>query len=657
MSAVAQRRPRRTVSAPANEHDTEQHEYGTALSALSQLTTAALTGGELRETLRGVAARACEVLAIQRCSIFVRDEPSEVFVGCAAHPGATLESAVRRLVLGGPADRITRAILDTHAPLLIRDAHSDPRALTTAVRMWKLRSLLGIPMMVGDQVLGLLMLDNGSELHRYAPVDLEVATAFGRLGGSVLTIARETSGLRSALETATRQNRLLRRTTMAEHRLSDAILAGGGLGAIVELVCTLSGKPAALYDVHGQAVAACTTAEGERTVTLMEDARDDPSVRSVLKEVLPGASATIQPTVGADVRRRHLAAPVDVRGDRCGWLVMMEHPSRLAAFDEFLLRRAATHLALELAGRRQMTSSSADARALLASQLARGTASEDDLRRSAEYLGVSLDAHRVVAYFNAQSDAAQIADLVDALRGRTGADVLATRGPKGTALLIEVPETEIGARAVCRTTQCLRGALAEVCNERVLAGVSAVCRLSTEVPGGYRVARQVARCLETFPHGDGHRVLTADDLGPGRLFVANGHPEEIERFVEDVLGRLLEDEEGCLDLVRTLEAFYENGRTVRLAADKLGVHENTVRYRLSRVHAITGLDVAGDADDQLSVQVALLVLRLRGHPALRSFDAGDAADATDAAGRASPAASYAAQQPSRRDVHARTRTN
>ena len=66
------------------------------------------------------------------------------------------------------------------------------------------------------------------------------------------------------------------------------------------------------------------------------------------------------------------------------------------------------------------------------------------------------------------------------------------------------------------------------------------------------------------------------------------------------------------------------------------MHENTVRYRLSRVREITGLDVAGDADDQLSVQVALLVLRLRGHPALRSFDA--AADATDAVGHASPAA-------------------
>ncbi len=626
MSAVAQERPRRrVVTAPSPEQEQEQErlEYRAALAGISELTAGALVGSELQEAMRMVAARACEVLAITRCAIYVRDEARDVFVGCAAHPGAELESAVRRLILGGPNDRITRGILETRAPLLIRDAHSDPRALTSAVRAWKLRSLLGVPMMVGDQVQGLLMLDNGSESHRYAPIDVEIASAFATLGGSVLTLERESSALRTSLETANRQNRLLRRTAVAEHRLSDAILGGGGLAAIVELVCALTGKPAALYDSSGQTMASSSPSEGELAVTLMQDAHDDDGVRTLMEEVVPGASATIEPTVGADVRRRHLAAPVDVRGDRWGWLVIMEHPSRLVAFDDFLIRRAATHLALELAGRRQMASSSADARALLARQLIRGTTVEDDLRRSAEYLSVSIDRHRVIAYCNAAPGTLDTDDLVDALSARLGCDVLATRGPEGIALLIEVPETEVAAVAVRRIKHSLRAALGTVSDGVLIVGISTICRGPVDVPGGYRVARQVTRCIENFPHGPHHRVLAADDLGPGRLIVANGHPEEIQRFVEDVLGRLLQDEEVCTDLLRTLEAFYDTGRSVRLASDQLGVHENTVRYRLSRIHGITGLDVAGDADDQLSVQVALLVLRLQGHPALKSFDAVD----------------------------------
>jgi DNA-binding PucR family transcriptional regulator len=139
-------------------------------------------------------------------------------------------------------------------------------------------------------------------------------------------------------------------------------------------------------------------------------------------------------------------------------------------------------------------------------------------------------------------------------------------------------------------------------------------------PSAYREAREVTRCLETFSAVSPRRLLAADDLGPGRLFVANANAAAINRFVEDVIGRLLVDEDGTAELLRTLESFYETGRSVRLSSERLGVHENTVRYRLSRVHAITGLDVAGDADDQLSVQVALLVLRLQGHPILRSFE-------------------------------------
>ncbi|WP_083541857.1 helix-turn-helix domain-containing protein [Kribbia dieselivorans] len=46
-----------------------------------------------------------------------------------------------------------------------------------------------------------------------------------------------------------------------------------------------------------------------------------------------------------------------------------------------------------------------------------------------------------------------------------------------------------------------------------------------------------------------------------------------------------------------------------------GVHENTVRLRLNKVQTLTGLDMT-NANDQLSVQTALLVLRLQGHPAV-----------------------------------------
>ncbi|MDT2004046.1 PucR family transcriptional regulator [Rhodococcus opacus] len=74
------------------------------------------------------------------------------------------------------------------------------------------------------------------------------------------------------------------------------------------------------------------------------------------------------------------------------------------------------------------------------------------------------------------------------------------------------------------------------------------------------------------------------------------------------------------DLLRTLQEFFESGRSVRETAVRLDVHENTVRHRLGRVHDLTGLDVAANSNDQLSAQTALLILRLQGHHAVPGFD-------------------------------------
>jgi DNA-binding PucR family transcriptional regulator len=51
---------------------------------------------------------------------------------------------------------------------------------------------------------------------------------------------------------------------------------------------------------------------------------------------------------------------------------------------------------------------------------------------------------------------------------------------------------------------------------------------------------------------------------------------------------------------------------VRRSAQALDVHENTIRYRLSRIQELTGLDVASSSDDQLTAQTALLILRIEG---------------------------------------------
>ena len=149
-------------------------------------------------------------------------------------------------------------------------------------------------------------------------------------------------------------------------------------------------------------------------------------------------------------------------------------------------------------------------------------------------------------------------------------------------------------------------------------GVSTVSRPDA-LQRSYRETREVALCVDRFARS-GNRVIAVDDLGPARLFVANSDVGSVRRYVRDVLGPLLNEGTGHADLLRTLQSFFDTGRSVRESAMRLGIHENTVRLRLAKVQDLTGLEVAADANDQLSAQTALLVLRLEGHPAIPPFE-------------------------------------
>ncbi|MEV4421225.1 helix-turn-helix domain-containing protein [Patulibacter sp. NPDC049589] len=325
------------------------------------------------------------------------------------------------------------------------------------------------------------------------------------------------------------------------------------------------------------------------------------------------------------LRHRHLVAPVQVEDERWGWLVVVEHPSRLTARDELTLRRAAAHVALELTSQRRAAGASWDARSTLARYLIRGSHDAIEVTQAAEYLGVAVGAPRVVAFVTEPGGPGGPVDverLVAAMARHGAGDTLVTRGPEGAALLVEVAADDPASVAVGRVKRAVAAACDEVGGDGTIAGLSTVCRDPRAMPRAYREARESAHCVQGFAPRGRHRVLAADDLGPARIFVANGDTVAIDRFVDDTLGPLLGADEGVRDLVRTLGVFFELDRNVRGSAAELGIHENTIRYRLARVRSATGLDVAADANDQLTVQTALLVLRLRGHDALPPFGTG-----------------------------------
>ena len=108
-----------------------------------------------------------------------------------------------------------------------------------------------------------------------------------------------------------------------------------------------------------------------------------------------------------------------------------------------------------------------------------------------------------------------------------------------------------------------------------------------------------------------------DSLGVLRFLLMPGDRHEIDDFARRVLGPVLDHEaKYSTDLMKTLETFLAENCSLRSAAERLGLHPKTIRYRLSRVEQLAKLDLAAQ-QDRFDAQLALTIIR-----ALAIRDAG-----------------------------------
>ena len=97
------------------------------------------------------------------------------------------------------------------------------------------------------------------------------------------------------------------------------------------------------------------------------------------------------------------------------------------------------------------------------------------------------------------------------------------------------------------------------------------------------------------------RQTLADDLLPERALA--GDPLARAALVNRIYRPL---HAHASELLTTLWAYLDNGRSLEATARELFVHPNTVRYRLKRVSEVIGYDATG-ARESLILQSALII--------------------------------------------------
>jgi DNA-binding PucR family transcriptional regulator len=313
-----------------------------------------------------------------------------------------------------------------------------------------------------------------------------------------------------------------------------------------------------------------------------------------------------------------LVALARPRGDLLGVLALIDPADTAGAHELVALEHGATILAMELARLRSLAEAELRLKRDLVDALLDGT--DDEIVESrAQGLGYDLGrAHRVVvaeSRATTRDDDAFFHAVRRAARDLSVGTLLAAR--KGTVVVIasrDVPWEEFH-QAIVR----------EPGGGRCRLGVGSHCIRPRDFAQSHREAHLALR----MEHSAGvDQVSNFDDLGVYRLLSGIQDLGDVERFVGDRLGVLLEhDRQRNSELVRTLTQYLECGGSYDRAAAALFVHRSTLKYRLQQIRDITGYNLS-DPDTRFTLQ-----LSTRAWSTLRALRTSDEAAALESSGR------------------------
>jgi purine catabolism regulator len=350
-----------------------------------------------------------------------------------------------------------------------------------------------------------------------------------------------------------------------ERRLTEIAVNGAGIDELVSVVSDVSGLSIALRDARGRILAAAPEGYVAERRTLRPGT--DWGFR---RDLASGASLLLDPL---DAGQRLLAV--------------------------FLADRIAAAASAAILRNKAIRPRGSQRDEALAALLASNPRSAGEQRAAALALGVDPDGVFLVVITRGQSDRAIARSLAT-----LGTIMPASGTTERRTTVIEVDRRLRGDVLLARVGELKRTWSTGYDGADATIAISGPARGSVGLPDAAREAHFVATVQRSDPFSPRAASFdSVDDLGATKLlYHLNGAPE-LRQFVSETLGPLeASDKRGTLRA--TLRVFLESGGSHMAASRGLGVHRNTLAYRLRRISELVGQEVT-DPKSWLTLHLAL----------------------------------------------------
>lgn len=585
--------PRRSAPSPA------AIEAG-ALTALAELGDAVTASRDPARLLAAAIEVVCRALDASGGG-FMRHEPdSDELVLEAPAFGVQAEHVVSRYRVALGSSGNAARVFASREPTIANDAQHDPRFIQRFVRLFDTRNTITVPLVLNDRAIGIFHAINkrGGD---FTDADRSLLARLAPCLALCLELVRQGRALASAERRRERARRHHEGLMVAAQRATD----------LDELCASLHGvldRPLLLLDALRRPLAS----HGwplDPALVAREVARHALRDGRVNEITLRGA----QP-------RRCAALAISLGEQRAATLCVLPDADTPLDDDEQALELAATLVALALQRQRSLNAEAGQAaHALLAALFAEGVGAGEADRLIAELGLVGRGPWRVALL--GFHDAAGVSESLAPGHGVAVKETLERSLGSLRARLRLLPWRD-GLACIADEDACgrltergqlrrMQQALDELSRPRVaprlVLGIGRAEREAVALGHSLRAAEQALRALARAP---GRSVcLRYEELGVHRLLLGGQRPQDHEAFANQVLAPVLEaDARG--QLLDSLVALTVHNFNLAAAARALGVHLNTVKYRLQQLRDAFGGDPSR-GDLRLEIELALRIREMR----------------------------------------------
>ena len=404
--------------------------------------------------------------------------------------------------------------------------------------------------------------------------------------------------------------------------LTATMLSGGGLQSIVQTLFDRFGNSIAIYnDFFSSFVLACSDRRRESITRRMEDlVRAGSSGRETVSLM---SSREVDNVDGLICNK--IIIPIYSDKKKYGSIYIWEDNREITNVDLAVLEASTSLIALDMIKKISMYEMENNHKATFLDDLL--VHDEERQRKSlanAEYFDFDVDAEHRVAVIRVLSGNSTIGNsslyktnnsIVNILR-RVSRDssikVLFVNKCDSIVLVFELPVHEDGnylQHLHSFVDSAMNALEAEGILSMVSIGMGRSYADATNLWKSFNEAGRAAACWNI----DDVRIHSYEDLGVYRFLSYEVLRPELVLFYNETLKVLVDyDHDRDSELVHTLSLYFRCGGNLKRLAEEMGVHYNTVAYRIQRIKELAHVSF-DNADQMLNLQIALKIYEANFH--------------------------------------------